>query len=855
MNYFIKNKISVTYVLCFYTALLSLSNCFSQNLDYGLSFNGQSFKLDDRTHLNLNSESSFNFKNTFELVFDVRFNNKTARGGLFGYIFRIINNSTNIDLLISNNKGIKNFEIVDSNKQTTIQPPLDNIDINRWYNVKLKVSIPDETLSISIGNNLIKKKTKFRTLENIQILFGANDTKGFITRDVPDMTLKDIKIYDGKVLKYDFPLYQCGGNKTIDKVKGLVASVKNENWDLCNHSEWKEEFSKLSNGVLLSTMNEATGEIFLLSDKSILKSNGKNLNFEEYAFVNKNYVLTLDHRIFYNQNEKKLYCYLLDTKEISAFDFKTKQWDDESIFLNKKIAQLYQHHTNVLYEKNNTLYLFGGYGQFTYSNNIFKVDLSNREWSEIDTNNEIFSPRYLSGGALSNNNIYIWGGYGSESGKQNINPRSYSDLIQFDLSNNEFFKQGNTTPLFNEMIVGNNIIIDQSNNDFYALASEKSKFVGGLKLIKGNLNISTAQAFQDSIPYKFQDTKTYFDLYFDKKNNKLKTFTSYLNDNKETEFSIHTIDYPPSEISRFINPQKTSKTINYNLFTVVLLLFLVISLIMYRYRGKQGVKLEAQPKQKETNSPTEIYQKKFQIQFFGGFQIFDTSCKDITGSFSPLLKELFLIIYLYSFKDDKGISSEKLKEILWYDKTSKKAQNNRAVNITKLKKILNKVGDLTINKNTGYWRIVNNSDVEFTDYSFIKNNILCNQPNKKNITILISIIKRGAFLNNVEYEWLDRFRQTVTDSIIDYLTNYVSTYRKEEDLNLLIEISQCLYNFDSVNEISLYLKCRVYNTKGNHKIVDETYKKFSTEYKLLYGQKFKHSLNDILNKNLDSLLY
>ena len=83
----------------------------------------------------------------------------------------------------------------------------------------------------------------------------------------------------------------------------------------------------------------------------------------------------------------------------------------------------------------------------------------------------------------------------------------------------------------------------------------------------------------------------------------------------------------------------------------------------------------------------------------------------------------------------------------------------------------------------------------------------------------------------------------------------MSTYRKEEDLNLLIEISQCLYNFDSVNEISLYLKCRVYNTKGNHKIVDETYKKFSAEYKLLYGQKFKYTLNDILSKDLDFLLY
>ena len=253
---------------------------------------------------------------------------------------------------------------------------------------------------------------------------------------------------------------------------------------------------------------------------------------------------------------------------------------------------------------------------------------------------------------------------------------------------------------------------------------------------------------------------------------------------------------------------------------------------------------------------------KYLLKFGGPKKI----CKAVFFYFNDLIKKRNLDlseskeieINNYKMKtiaNDKGISSEKLKEILWYDKTSKKAQNNRAVNITKLKKILNKVGDLTINKNTGYWRIVNNSDVEFTDYSFIKNNILCKQPNKKNITILISIIKRGTFLNNVEYEWLDRFRQTVTDSIIDYLTNYVSTYRKEEDLNLLIEISQCLYNFDSVNEISLYLKCRVYNTKGNHKIVDETYKKFSTEYKLLYGQKFKHTLNDILNKNLDSLLY
>ena len=100
---------------------------------------------------------------------------------------------------------------------------------------------------------------------------------------------------------------------------------------------------------------------------------------------------------------------------------------------------------------------------------------------------------------------------------------------------------------------------------------------------------------------------------------------------------------------------------------------------------------------------------------------------------------------------------------------------------------------LSLNNNSIYIRklwvfIENNTTIQFNDYSFINTTILSNKPNKQDVIQLISIIKRGAFLNNLEYEWLDRFRQTVTDSIIDYLTNYVSTYRKEDDINLLIEI-------------------------------------------------------------------
>jgi len=43
------------------------------------------------------------------------------------------------------------------------------------------------------------------------------------------------------------------------------------------------------------------------------------------------------------------------------------------------------------------------------------------------------------------------------------------------------------------------------------------------------------------------------------------------------------------------------------------------------------------------------------ILFFGGFQIINRDGIDITSKFTPLLKELFLLIFLNSIKD-KGIS-------------------------------------------------------------------------------------------------------------------------------------------------------------------------------------------------------
>lgn len=47
-------------------------------------------------------------------------------------------------------------------------------------------------------------------------------------------------------------------------------------------------------------------------------------------------------------------------------------------------------------------------------------------------------------------------------------------------------------------------------------------------------------------------------------------------------------------------------------------------------------------------------------------------------------------------KDNRGITSKKLDDLLWGDKNEKSARNNRNVSISRLRLLLEKVGNIQI---------------------------------------------------------------------------------------------------------------------------------------------------------------
>lgn len=229
-------------------------------------------------------------------------------------------------------------------------------------------------------------------------------------------------------------------------------------------------------------------------------------------------------------------------------------------------------------------------------------------------------------------------------------------------------------------------------------------------------------------------------------------------------------------------------------------------------------------------------------------QVFDKDATEITRLFTPLIKELFLVILIYSIRWERGISSEKLKELLWFDKTDDSARNNRSVSIVKLKNIIDKLGNCTISKDTGYWKLnfdPNNIYIDYQKYAAIIKNK--KKLDKQQILELAEIIKRGPFLPNVNYEWMDAFKSEVSNEIIDTYLYYANSLNITEDSELLVELANYIFYFDSINEDAMVIKCKALAHLGKHTQAKNTYENFCKEYKLLYNDSFHKGFNEILN--------
>lgn len=841
---------------------------------YGLGFSSYESVQDKRTLLDLGAGKTLCFDGNFEMDFDMAF---FPKGSYFGYIFRIIeNDQRNIDLVYNTAAKKKHpFDIVVGEARTGISFSIDvNKLRNQWNKLQLELDFATDRIIVHSGKETyIKKGLHLKKNACYKIFFGVNSSNAFRTTDTPPMKVRNIRIHDKGKIKYHWPLNEVSGTVAHEIIGQKNASIVNPKWVAAMHHKWQMVKSVKVNGNASVAFDSKAGKLYLIATDSLYTYSIQNLAWEKNAYSNGKIILNLGNQAVYDPFNNQLYNFYTDTKFVSKYDTRTKSWDKK---FNPDTITSYWHVNKFISGADSSLYVLNGYGHLNYKNYVQRANLISRNWKLDSVKGDFYMPRYLA--ALGTNDhadtAYILGGYGSKSGLQILNPRNGYDMMAYSVRDKTFKKLFDLSVKGEEFTFANSLVIDSKSKTYYGLVFPQHKYHSSLRLLSGSLNDPSYHLIGDSIPYTFHDIHSFADLYYCSESKKFIAVT-LLREGMQTQVNVYSLLSPP------YNPVSQAVVESYAgiwryLIGAGILVVVIGMRMIFANKGKktittttptlEGEKVfmptisenkpnaapgHSMPERPEINHTEFDNKKEYKntILLFGDLQVFDAEGVEVTKHFSPLIKELFLIILLHSVRWGRGLSSEKLNEVLWYDKSAKNASNNRSVNIAKLKNLLDRLTGCNLSKDTGYWKIEIDHKNIYVDY----NNYLNIVTDKKDlghdrIKNLSAITHRGNFLSNIEYEWLDAFKSEISNEVIDIYLHFAHLEKAAHEPEFLIELANYIFYFDLVNEEAMTLKCNALATLGKHSLAKQAFENFCRDYKVIYGEEFKRGFQSILEQ-------
>jgi len=704
-------------------------------------------------------------------------------------------------------------------------------------------------------------------LENFDIVFGACRNLNFLSTDVSPMSLKDIRIFNPKnELLYHWKLSKHGENVVFDEVANIQALVENPIWSIDNHLKWKKINEVKIENILGITKDDERGRVFIVTNHAIYTLSTETEELDTIPFTGGQPYSVMGKQIIFNKFTNELWSYCFNNSEINKFSFTSNKWSYPG---GKDKEPDFWHHNRFISPVDSSLIALMGYGFYTYKSIINRYNEKSKNWEVIDCNEKIY-PRYLSSsGFLNDREVLIFGGYGSKTGRQEVSPQCYYDLHSLNLDNYAIKKLWTLERPVSPFVPVEELIADKQSDCFYTLVYNRDSYETYLHLAKFGINESEYQFYNDSIPYSFLDIKSWSTLFLVKKSSKLIAITTH-----ESDISLYTMAFPPL-MPEDVYQQVATKA-QWNILPVLAVslaavVIVVLFLIHRKRKGKitqgkiaqgeiaqgeiaQGeitqVIIAEQIKKNNITPPNPIERKtNNSIYFMGGFQIYNRNGQNITHSFSPTLKQLFLFIFMYTNKNGKGVSSQKLDEELWYDKIGESARNNRNVNISKLRTILAEMDGIELVNENSYWKLKMGEPI-YCDYIEIFQ--LLSKSKSKSLTeaetnYLISLLLVGEFLPLVQTEWMDNFKSKFTNDITGGITLLFKEKEIKNNASLLYNLADCIFLHEPLNDDALAIKCTVFYNMGKLDRAKQTYDSFCKDYKKTLGIDYSISFKEIVN--------
>ena len=859
--------------------LLSVLHISADNLEYGLSFNSHLSPGSQRTSLLLDDGNAFSVKDGLTLTFDMLVReNEPSFGSVLHFVMddgQVIHFSNVVD----NGKNVPAFVYNDGMAVCYAK-----IVTKKWQTVTFQIDVKKNKIDLNYGGVESSYTIPLNGTKGLKIQFGKREK---YVADVAPILLKNVKVFVGGKLIRNWLLSKHNADICLDEKAAKPAKAINPMWIIDNHIQWKTIFHKKVSGLLGVAFNPNLMQFYLCN------AGGGVSTLDRHGFIVKQQRIRGGYKansrsngfLAYDSHNDKLMSFSLSSGCVSYFSLEKSQW---SMKKADNTEAMHYNHSGVYNAADSSYYFFGGYGFYNYHNDLFRLRLGADHVESVKYTNPI-PPRFGAAMGVANGKLYIFGGRGNKQGKQAVESYFYNDLWSVDLRTHKAQLVWRRNSFPKGLMMATTMFYQPQKKAFYALNMGDRGGTMYQVNIADTMVTEVAKPIQNNGPY--QDFE--FNMFESPKEGRIYLVIDKILIDKSHDLAIYQLSTPllsEQEISQEDVEKKHRQLAYWS--NGLLLLFCFGGLTYYmmknhrKKKAKKPVKVEANKEMEEEDRlskatleeektkvsiPADVdkslhtevdksYEEepddslaeesvkyfdrtKAAISLLGQFCVYDKDGNNITDQFTPRLKELFLLLVLYSEKKKHGVSVEKVTEIIWFDKKESAARNNRNVTLRKLRVLLEAVGNVEILSSNGYLSVRWGKDV-FCDYHTMMTYVKAYSEGEfcdsnEHLVRMLELLLYGPLLQGYETEWLDEFKDFYSSFSIDLLNKLLQQKTAEKDNKMVLRIAEILFLHDPLNEEALEAKCQVLCRQGKMGLAKRTYERFCKIYQVSMGETYE----------------
>jgi DNA-binding SARP family transcriptional activator len=289
--------------------------------------------------------------------------------------------------------------------------------------------------------------------------------------------------------------------------------------------------------------------------------------------------------------------------------------------------------------------------------------------------------------------------------------------------------------------------------------------------------------------------------------------------------------------------EKRSNTRLISVLIILLLLIVFVTIFLFlRKRRKAFINtvLKVEKTAVIQAPKTEVLQNS--LLLFGEFALYNSSGENLAAQMSPKTKQLFLLVILKTLLED-GVSTRELNDMLWPGMNDAAAKNNRGVTVHNQRQALSASNGLKLDNTEKHWTM-NGRDNYYIDLQTFRNQRALFSESNHNFALLsdlLNIISK-PFLQNLQAEWLDLYKNTINEDHLDWLMRIAEMPQITEQPEILLKIATAMFAIDEVNENALQIRIDAYRKKGNEAMVRKSIESFKKKYLHFYNEEYSNML-------------